>query len=244
MGKNDCKVMVTGEKSIRFQFGNRLDEETYQKVREFSKLVTEDSSFLIEEIVPSYHTVTVYLKKEQRNIDEIIARYVKKWRERKSSKSEGSIRKLTIPVCYDEEFGWDLERVAEHTGLTVKEIIDRHTKPIYTVYMIGFLPGFSYLGKLDENLTTPRLATPRLKVLKGAVGIGGSQTGIYPLESPGGWNIIGKTPLELYRLDRDPPFFIEAGDRLRFVSIPKREFYEIKQRMEADSSTISEFIAD
>jgi inhibitor of KinA len=236
------EAMVTSEKSIRFKFGDQVDQETYLHVMRFSKMVEQDGFYLLEEIVPSYNTVTVYFKKELRNTEEIIDHLLSKWQKGEETESTLSVRKLTIPVCYDEEFSLDMERVIAHTNLTAKEIISLHCKPIYNVYMIGFLPGFPYLGKLDEKLATPRLHTPRLKVEKGTVGIGGHQTGIYPLDSPGGWNIIGKTPLDLYRPDRNEPFFIQAGNQLGFSPITKREYAELRGQMDKYPETIREFV--
>ena len=234
--------MITGEKSIRFQFGDQLDVETYRQVMRFSKLVEQDGYHLLEEIVPSYHTVTIYFKKEIQNTDEIVEHYLKKWRKTVGTAKKQGVRKLLIPVCYDETFSLDMERVMNHTKLTAKEIIRRHSQPIYTVFMIGFLPGFPYLGRMDEKLTTPRMATPRTNVSKGSVGIGGHQTGIYPIDSPGGWNMIGKTPLDLFRVDRREPFLLRAGDRLQFVSIPMSEYYEMEKTMELHPEVIDEFV--
>lgn len=236
------KVMVTGERSIRFQLGDQMDRDTYRKVRMFSQMVEKDAYYLLEEIVPSYHTVTIYLRKEWPNMNQVIQHYVTKWQKTAGTMDTPPPRKITIPVCYDEEFGLDIERVMIHTSLTAEEIIQRHTKPLYTVYMMGFLPGFPYLGQLDETLATPRLATPRRSVAKGSVGIGGNQTGIYPLESPGGWNMIGKTPIELFSIDRSEPFFLQAGDRLQFVPIEKSEFYKIKQALAARPEALNEYV--
>ncbi|WP_090748227.1 5-oxoprolinase subunit PxpB [Mesobacillus persicus] len=240
--KQQPEAMVTGEKSIRFKFGDQVDQETYFHVMQFSNMVEQDGFYLLEIIVPTYNTVTVYLKKEPSNMAEIVERLLSKWQKSEETESTLSVRKLTIPVCYDEEFSLDIERVVAHTNLTANDIISLHCQPIYTVYMIGFLPGFPYLGKLDERLATPRLHTPRFRVEKGTVGIGGHQTGIYPLDSPGGWNIIGKTPLDLYRPDRKEPFFIQAGDQLGFSPITKEEYAEIKSQMDKHPEAISEFV--
>ena len=175
-------------------------------------------------------------------MNQVIQHYVTKWQKTAGTMDPPPPRKITIPVCYDEEFGLDIERVMTHTSLTAEEIIQRHTKPLYTVYMMGFLPGFPYLGQLDETLATPRLATPRRSVAKGSVGIGGNQTGIYPLESPGGWNMIGKTPIELFSIDRSEPFFLQAGDSLQFVPIKKSEFYKIKQALAAKPEALDEYV--
>ena len=134
-----------------------------------------------------------------------------------------------IPVCYGGDFGPDIATIAEHAGLTEQEVIDIHSSRDYLIYMLGFLPGFCYLGGLDERIFTPRLASPRLKIDAGSVGIGGSQTGIYPLDSPGGWQLMGKTPVKTYDPDREVPILVEAGDYIRFVPIDEEEFYRIKE---------------
>jgi len=129
-----------------------------------------------------------------------------------------------IPVCYDEEFAWDMAELCDGLNLSREEIINQHTKPIYTVFAIGFLPGFMYLGGLPDNLHFPRKNQPRMEVPKGAVGIGGQQTGIYPQTSPGGWQLIGNCPLELFNLKKNPPFFAEVGDEIQFVSVGKDQY--------------------
>lgn len=134
-----------------------------------------------------------------------------------------------IPVCYDEEFGIDLKEMALAKNMSIKNIIEKHCEPIYTVYFLGFLPGFLYLGGLPEILHFSRRATPRIKIQQGAVAIGGHQTGIYPLESPGGWNILGNSPLTYFNVDQNPPCFAKAGDKLRFYSIDRKRYNEVKK---------------
>lgn len=238
------KVNITGERSIRFAFSDHLGEETFNQVQSFCVMVEKESKFIIEEVVPSYHTVTVYLKKDYPKKADLIKSLLVKWELHYKGETFRKYRKLQIPVCYGEEFGVDMERVMNHTRLSEKDIIYLHSNVIYTVYMIGFLPGFPYLGELNEKLITPRLHTPRSKVSKGSVGIGGSQTGIYPIECPGGWNILGKTPIEIYRPDREEPFFIRTGDQLQFFSISTTEFFEIKKQVGKHPESIREFIAE
>ena len=131
---------------------------------------------------------------------------------------------VEIPVCYGGSYGEDLKDVAAHAGLTEEEVIRLHSSVDYNIYMLGFLPGFPYLGGLDPKLFTPRLDNPRTKIPEGSVGIGGEQTGIYPLESPGGWRLIGRTPLKLYDPGREQPFLYQAGDYIRFVPITAEEY--------------------
>ena len=138
-------------------------------------------------------------------------------------------RIVEIPVCYGGEFGPDLSYVASYNGLTEEEVISIHAKNIYLVYMIGFAPGFPYIGGLSKRIATPRKETPRLKIPAGSVGIAGEQTGIYPIETPGGWQLIGRTPLQLFTPDNDPPCLLRAGDRLKFKPISFEEYLELEQ---------------
>ena len=137
-------------------------------------------------------------------------------------------RVTEIPVCYDPEFGFDLDRVAEHTKLSQREIVDLHSTREYRVACIGFVPGFPFLTGLPKTLATPRRATPRTEIPPGSVGIGGTQTGIYPLRSPGGWNLIGRTPLKLFDPTKDPQTLLCPGDRVRFRAITPEEFESLK----------------
>lgn len=139
-----------------------------------------------------------------------------------------------IPVCYDYEFGIDLKEIAAEKNKSVTEIMKLHTKAVYTVFFIGFLPGFLYLGGLPEELIMPRKATPRLRIEKGAVAIGGNQTGVYPVESPGGWNIIGNSPLPFFDATKDVPCFAKPGDAIQFYSVTKKKYDDIKTLINAN----------
>ena len=141
-------------------------------------------------------------------------------------------RVFEIPVCYGGEYGPDIENIAKHAGLTEEEVIEIHSSKDYLIYMLGFLPGFSYLGGLDERIHTPRLANPRIRIPAGSVGIGGSQTGIYPLDSPGGWQLLGMTPVKTYDPEREDPILFEAGNYIRFVPVSEEEYKQIKEQVE------------
>jgi inhibitor of KinA len=143
-----------------------------------------------------------------------------------------SRRVVSIPVCYGGEFGPDLGYVANEHGLTIENLITIHSSVDYLVHMIGFAPGFPYLGGLPERIATPRRATPRLRVEAGTVGIGGSQTGIYPVATPGGWQCIGRTPVRLFRPEMNPPSLLEAGDYVRFQPVTMQEFLELARKEE------------
>ncbi|HEV8617894.1 MAG TPA: 5-oxoprolinase subunit PxpB [Candidatus Udaeobacter sp.] len=133
-------------------------------------------------------------------------------------------RSIEIPVCYDPEFAFDLENVAHHAQISSREVVDLHSAAEYRVSCIGFVPGFPFLAGLPRKLATPRRATPRKEIPAGSVGIGGAQTGIYPLRSPGGWNLIGRTPVRLFDPEKTPPAFLRAGDRVHFRAITREEF--------------------
>lgn len=137
-------------------------------------------------------------------------------------------KSIEIPVCYDAEFALDLERVEKHTNLTGEEVVRLHAAGQYVVHCIGFMPGFPYLGGLAHELATPRLSTPRTSVPAGAVAIGGSQTGVYPQRAPGGWNIIGRSPLRFFNVDAASPALLMTGDRVRFRSISREDFEQLK----------------
>ena len=140
------------------------------------------------------------------------------------TENQSIARVIEVPVCYDREFGPDLGDVALHTGLADEEVVRRHSSANYQVNCVGFTPGFPYLSGLPPELATPRRATPRTEIPPGSVGIGGTQTGIYPRKSPGGWNVIGRTPLRLFDVRRKPPALFQAGDQVRFLQISRDEF--------------------
>jgi len=131
---------------------------------------------------------------------------------------------IEVPVCYDQEFAFDLDEVARNAGVHLKEVVDLHCGADYRVHCVGFTPGFPFLGGLPRQLATPRRDVPRKEIPAGSVAIGGRQTGIYPIKSPGGWNVIGRTPLQLFDPQKDPPVLLRAGDRVRFRSITREEF--------------------
>jgi inhibitor of KinA len=138
-------------------------------------------------------------------------------------------REVEIPVCYGGEYGPDLDEVAALHGITPEQIIKLHTSTTYLVYFLGFVPGFAYLGELPKELVTPRLPTPRKKVPVGSVGIAGNQTGVYPFETPGGWRLLGRTPLAMFRTDREGLSLLSIGDRVRFAPISRERFAELSR---------------
>lgn len=169
----------------------------------------------VSEVVPGMNNLTLITKHPVIDLDTLSQRVLKSWPKLGSTASEG--RMVEIPVVYGGSAGPDLDNVARHTGLSTKEVIERHSSAEYVVYFLGFLPGFAYMGGLDASLATPRHTTPRVSIPAGSVGIGGEQTGIYPMASPGGWQLIGRTALQLFDPSQQPPTLLRPGDRVRFT---------------------------
>ncbi|MDY6396538.1 MAG: 5-oxoprolinase subunit PxpB [Treponema sp.] len=234
-----AKIVSASEDSIQVQFYNKICPKVNRMVSDFSRafaLMTKDMPE-IREIVPTYCAVSVYFDEKNCKsalLKEIALEVLEKI-DGEEEKSTGSERIITIPVCYEtEEFAPDLRKVAAHAKLTSEEVIKIHSSTDYLIYMMGFLPGFPYLGGMEKCLETPRLETPRTKIPAGSVAIGGAQTGLYPVESPGGWNIIGRTPLKLFDLNRNPHFLYNSGDKIRFEPISRKEFEDFDVYAEND----------
>ncbi len=223
------KIILASEDCLQVQFNQKICPEVNSQISAFVKsfeCIAKDIPGVLE-IVPTYCSVSIYFDEKVCEAS-LLRKFCKEIINRNTLTqvpSETSAKIITIPVCYeDEEFAPDLEKVALHAKLSKEEVIKLHSSSDYLIYMMGFLPGFPYLGGMDERLATPRLETPRTKIPAGSLAIGGVQTGLYPVESPGGWNIIGRTPVKLFDLKRKPFFLYEAGDRIRFEPITREEF--------------------
>ena len=225
-------ITVAGDSAINLEFGNVISEKTNGIIRAAAQTLGADPINGVIELVPTFCSLMVVYNPCVIGYDELTSQVRGKLRGLVAT-TGGIHRVVKIPVCYGGDFGPDLSDVAEHAGMSVEEVIAIHSGHDYLIDMLGFLPGFAYLGGLDERLHTPRLATPRTRIEPGAVGIGGAQTGIYPLASPGGWRIIGRTPVRPYDPDRESPILYAAGDYLRFVPITPQEFSLIETRVEA-----------
>jgi inhibitor of KinA len=217
----DCAVVIA--------FGDEIDLATNRRVNALSDRLVAASLPAVVEHIPTFTNVTVIydpLSTSYKNLVEEIERFIEAM---PAEISGAEARTVEIPVCYGGEFGPDLASVAERNHLSPDEVVAIHSESTYPVYMIGFAPGFPYLGGMSERISAPRLDTPREKIPAGSVGIAGRQTGVYPIETPGGWRLIGRTPLRLFDHTRDPPSLLQAGDLVRFTAINKEE-YERTQR--------------
>ncbi len=204
------RIQPLGDTALRFEIGQGIDPEVNRRVRAACAGIERAAIPGVVECVPSYAAVTVHYRPHVVRYGELCGKLAA-LAAGEAGVPEGEL--VTLPVIYD---GPDLAFVAEHARMSAGEVIELHSRPEYLVYMIGFAPGFPYLGGLDEKLATPRLERPRISVPAGSVGIGGAQTGVYPVESPGGWRLIGRTSVVLYDPKREPPSLLAAGDRVRF----------------------------
>ena len=224
---NKLRFISSGDSALLCSISEDIEPDISQKIVSLHKLIIQSKTRGIIESVPSYTGLTIYFDPLSISIENLKDKVTKLYNKILSDNFKITSRLVRIPVCYKKEFALDIEIVALQSGLSTGEVIKLHTSPEYLVYMIGFTPGFPYLGGLDKKLETPRKTDPRLKIKAGSVGIAGLQSGIYPIESPGGWQIIGRTPLELFKPDAEEPFLFKAGDYVVFEAITLSDYFNI-----------------
>lgn len=229
-GDSALRVEPLGDRALLLTLGDRIDPGVNDRVHQLAFLIRDAGLPGVHDLVPAYATIAVHYDPRawagspagpQEALKAELARL---WQQARTAALPVP-RLVEIPVCYGGEFGPDLGAVAERCRLSGQDIIARHAAGEYRVYMLGFIPGFAYLGGLDPAIAAPRRDTPRLKVPAGSIGIAGMQTGIYPLETPGGWQIIGRTPRRLFNPSQDEPCLLKPGDRLRFVPMGADAFH-------------------
>jgi len=213
--------------SLIIYFGEVISSEVAKEVRKVFYTLKEAKIEGIIEIIPSYTTVMISYDFVKYSYIQISEKIQKALKNTQGFETQMPSRSVVLPVYYGEEVGLDLSDMAKNKGISEEEIIQIHTNQEYFVYAIGFAPGFPYMGEVDERIATPRLANPRAKVPKGSVGIADKQTAVYPRQSPGGWNIIGRTPVEMFDINYEGFSYFRVGDKVKFASISKDEF--IKQ---------------
>ncbi len=232
----EFRLRPLGDNAVIVELGTEINVETQQKIKEITSFFDENNFEWLIEYVPAFTTITlfydpinlidVFNKKNKQLPYQLVCEKLETIFTRLQTQQSFQSRVVEIPVCYGGEYGPDLEYVATHNNLTPEEVIAIHSSGDYLVYMIGFAPGFPYIGGMSEKIATPRRSSPRLKIPEGSVGIAGAQTGVYPIETPGGWQLIGKTPLKLFRPKEDSPSLLQAGDKIQFKPITQEDFKE------------------
>ena len=222
----EVRFLLTGDTSLTVEFGNEISEEINAKIRAFNIALAQSNIPGIVETVPTYRSLMVHYDPGVILYNPLVKRMEKLLDQLDHIQIPPS-DVLEIPVLYGGEEGPDLEFVAKHNNKTPEEVIKIHTSTEYLIYMLGFTPGLTYLGGMSDSIATPRLTTPRVKIPAGSVGIAGTQTGVYPIDSPGGWQLIGRTPVRMYDPDRETPILPEAGQYIKFYAIDKAEYDRI-----------------
>ena len=217
---NECSILI--------EWPAVMDENMLKDILDYKKSIQNLSVELVVEVINTFNSLLIIY---DLTIDDVYGEILrlKSLKIKAETIEEASSKLWRIPVCYDADFGIDLEAFSKEKQLSKNEVIELHYSAIYTIFFIGFLPGFLYLGGLNKKLHLDRKSTPNLDIKKGSVGIGGNQTGIYPKNSPGGWHIIGKTPVDFFNAKSSPPCVFNAGDKLQFFAISKTEFLDLEQ---------------
>jgi len=224
-----ARFQVASDQSLLVYFGHQITPQAHERVRRLLRLLELEPIAGIRNLHPAYCSLLVKfdaLKLKHNELEAILKKYLERLEEVRLPEP----RQLEIPVCYGGEYGPDLSDVAAMHGMTAAQAIEIHSSTSYLVYFLGFVPGFAYLGEVPEALVTPRLATPRRNVPAGSVGIAGSQTGVYPFATPGGWRLLGRTPTAMFRTDGNALSLLSIGDRVRFVPISREQFKALESK--------------
>lgn len=226
-----AKILTAGDSALLIEFEQKIAPEINAQITAFVHLLKEQHIEGVTDLIPAFASLLINYDPRVIGYKDLKAR-IEELLKIEVNEEAGDARVFEIPVCYGGEYGPDIANIAENAGISEQEVIDIHCSKDYLIYMLGFLPGFVYLGGLDERIHTPRLANPRISIPAGSVGIAASQTGIYPLNSPGGWQLLGMTPVKTYDPERETPILVEAGDYIRFVPVTEEEFLKIKKQVD------------
>lgn len=221
-----ARFRIAGDRGLLVEYGEGIDLQVNRKVRAMTVVMEQKLPLGIVEVIPTYRSLLVIYDPGKITLQNLKVTMLE-LEEQMVDIHIPPPKIVEIPVCYGGEFGPDIQFVAESHNLEIEEVVQMHSQPVYPIYMIGFTPGFPFLGGLLPNLHTPRLETPRIRVPEGSVGIANAQTGIYPIASPGGWQIIGRTPLKLFSPQKKKPFLYQAGDMIHFDPIQKEAYHRI-----------------
>ncbi|MED3654771.1 5-oxoprolinase subunit PxpB [Heyndrickxia sporothermodurans] len=229
--KLDFRYKAAGDSAILMELDAGIDEKTNKRIIHLSKLIEDKAEEGFGEVIIGYRSILVQYNPLRLSYQQAVE-LLKYLETNNDSNKYEKRRHIEIPVLYGGEHGPDLESVATYNNLSPKEVISIHSAASYLVYFMGFTPGFPFMGGMSKRIATPRLENPRISIPSGSVGIANNQTGIYPVESPGGWRLIGQTPMRLYDWQANQPFLLHAGDKVTFKEIQIDEFNEIKEQVE------------
>jgi len=232
MNKYKLRFKPYGSTAILIEWPKEINRDILKNRILFKRKIKTAMADYLLDTVPAYNSLTVFFDTSKIKYSGVVKK-AKEIYEMKYKDLKLPYKLWKIPVCYDESFGIDLEEMAKSKNMSKEEIIQLHSSAIYDMHFIGFLPGFLYLGGLPEEIHFKRKSIPRQKIKKGAVGIADGQTGIYPRESPGGWNIIGSSPLDFFDVNQERPSFASAGDRLQFIKVDKQEYKQISSEVKS-----------
>jgi inhibitor of KinA len=224
----NARVVPAGDAALVVELEERIDPDVNARAIAIAELLQAARLPGVRDIVPTFRSVAVMFDPLRVDYDAVLACVERSARQATSASAAGHAP-VRIPVCYDHDLGPDLAEVAAFAGATDADVVRIHTSTIYRVFMLGFVAGFAYMGSIDERIAMPRHSTPRLRVPIGSVGIAGVQTGIYPAETPGGWRLVGRTPIKPFDPTRAEPFLLQAGDAVEFYAIDRVEFDRIAQ---------------
>jgi KipI family sensor histidine kinase inhibitor len=232
------RYLAAGDSALVVEFGDEIHPELNHKLQGFVRALEDQNIQGIREYIPTYRSLMIVYDPAVILFQELVGKIQQIQSEQPTSRFLKP-RIVEVPVLYGGKFGPDIECVAQHNRLSIEEVIALHSGRDYLVYMLGFTPGFCYLGGMSKRLETPRLAMPRTRIPAGSVGIAGKQTGVYPIDSPGGWRLIGRTPLCLFDPNREPAVLITAGDYVRFSRIDAQDYHNIADRIQHGSFIVS-----
>ena len=233
-----ARFLPAGDRALAVELGDSITAEINRKVRDLLVAIESEGIPGLIDLVPTYRSLLVNYDPLRLSLSELQERLAD-LEQHLDQATLKAPKVAEIPTLYGGEHGPDLSHVAEHNGLDPDEVIQIHSGTEYLVYMMGFTPGFPYMGGMSERIATPRLQTPRTAIPAGSVGIAEQQTGVYPIESPGGWQLIGRTPVQLFDPQRDPPVLVVAGDYIRFTPIKENVFNDIQRRVREGSYQIT-----
>lgn len=224
-----ARFQYASDQSLLVTFGHEITLQAHERVRRLLRLLELEPLEGIRNLHPAYCSLLVKfdaLRMRHDDLEAVLRKYLGRLKEVPLPEP----REVEIPVCYGGEYGPDLCEVAALRGISPAKAIELHASTSYLVYFLGFVPGFAYLGELPEELVTPRLPKPRRRVPAGSVGIAGRQTGVYPFSTPGGWRLLGRTPIQMFRTDRDGLSLLALGDRVRFIPISRSQFAALERK--------------